>query len=758
MVKNTIISLLLILSLLSLPLSSYADNLIEVGIYQNKPLVFIDSDGNIKGIYIDILEYIGSKEEWHIKYVPGSFSQALERLDKGEIDILVGIAYSKERAEKYDFTRETLLSNWAQIYTKKDSKIQSIPDLKDKKIAVLKGDIYYDRFKQLLKKFNIDGNFIELNDYMTVFEYVDERKADAGIISRLYGLQNEKRYNVERSPIVCCPIELRFALPKDKKQTPQLIKTIDRYLIALKHDNNSIYYHSLNRWLGGISISAFPAWLKLVLIGSGGLLLLFLAGIILLRVQVQNKTKRLKEELTQRKQIESELLESRERYRTLFEDSPISLWEEDFSEFKRYIDKLRGSGIKDFKTYFDENPEEIEKCASMVKIMDVNKATLKLYKADSKEYFLRSLDKLLKKESYIKFKEELIAISEGKKVFETETITTTLKGEKRHVNLRWSVAPGYEESLSRVLISVIDITEQKQAEQQLIQTKQEWEETFNAITDMITIHDKDYNILRANRAAQKILRLPSLERALKVKCFKYYHGTDGPPEGCPSCKCLTTGQPCEFELFEPHLNMFLEIRAMPRFDSNNQVIGLIHIVRDITERKNIEEAIKKAKIEWEMTFDNATELIALVDRDLRIIRCNRSFVEFTQKPMDELIGKRCTDLITSHPEKIEFGNIEGRTEIMTDNGRWLYLSFHPVVNEKGEFLHSILIGTDITMLKKTQQRLMSSEKELTQRIRELERFYEMAVGRELRMRELKKEIKKLSEELARYKGDGGSGR
>jgi PAS domain S-box-containing protein len=128
------------------------------------------------------------------------------------------------------------------------------------------------------------------------------------------------------------------------------------------------------------------------------------------------------------------------------------------------------------------------------------------------------------------------------------------------------------------------------AHNRLKTSKQDWENTFNTITDMITIHDKDFNIVLANKAASKILGLPALSVS-KEKCFKYYHGKEQPPQGCPSCECLKTGRPELFEIYEPHLKMFLEIRAIPRFDKNNRLTGLIHVARDITERKKAEKEI-----------------------------------------------------------------------------------------------------------------------------------------------------------------------
>jgi PAS domain S-box-containing protein len=139
-----------------------------------------------------------------------------------------------------------------------------------------------------------------------------------------------------------------------------------------------------------------------------------------------------------------------------------------------------------------------------------------------------------------------------------------------------------------------EITERKQMENMLLQSKQEWEDTFDTITDMISIHDRDFNIIRANKAAQKILGLPLLDHT-HAKCYEYYHGKNAPPQNCLSCECFKTGEPTAFEVFEPHLDRLFEVRAMPRFDADGQLTAVIHVLRDITERKRIEETLQRAE-------------------------------------------------------------------------------------------------------------------------------------------------------------------
>ncbi|MGB2957070.1 MAG: diguanylate cyclase, partial [Anaerolineales bacterium] len=168
-----------------------------------------------------------------------------------------------------------------------------------------------------------------------------------------------------------------------------------------------------------------------------------------------------------RKQASEELRLSNERYYGLFEESPISLWEEDFSAVKEILDSLVEDGVTDIESYLKSHPELVKECAEKVKILDVNKATMELFRAATKEELLKNLAFIFKDDSFQVFQSELVNIANGETNFSWEGVNQTLDGQELDIRLNWSVVPGYEQDLSKVIISLIDITESKKAEMKL---------------------------------------------------------------------------------------------------------------------------------------------------------------------------------------------------------------------------------------------------------------------------------------------------
>ncbi len=198
-------------------------------------------------------------------------------------------------------------------------------------------------------------------------------------------------------------------------------------------------------------------------------------------------------DITKRKETQERLEQSEARYRKFFEESPVSLWEEDFSEVRSHINKRRDTGIDDFRSYFDEHPEEIRKCASLVKIIDINQAALNLYKARTKEELFGNLENIFIEESYETFKEELISLTEGKTEFMGISPGKNLKGEEISFELYYSIGEGHEKTWSRILISIIDVTERKRTEKALEKSKDR-----ERVLHTLLRHDLGNNLTKIN--------------------------------------------------------------------------------------------------------------------------------------------------------------------------------------------------------------------------------------------------------------------
>ena len=209
-------------------------------------------------------------------------------------------------------------------------------------------------------------------------------------------------------------------------------------------------------------------------------------------------------DIAERKKAEDRLSRSEQRYRGLFEDSPISLWEEDFSTVKQHIEKLRQQGVTDFHQFFESHPEVMIECVNEIKVLDVNKATLALMRAENKGQLIGNLNRIIRNRLEVGFMDELVSIAEGRTEFEWEGSNYTLDGEMLSVSVRWSAAPGYEDSLGKVLLSLIDITARNQAEENLRISEDKFSKLFHSSPDAILLSELNSGrIIEVNTSFEK---------------------------------------------------------------------------------------------------------------------------------------------------------------------------------------------------------------------------------------------------------------
>jgi PAS domain S-box-containing protein len=171
-------------------------------------------------------------------------------------------------------------------------------------------------------------------------------------------------------------------------------------------------------------------------------------------------------DITQHKRADAELRAKERKYRNIFQTVGVSIWEEDFSEVKAAIDALEAQGVRDLRSYLAEHPEFTRQAIALVKILDVNDATLDLFGARTKDELLVSLQQLFVPETEAVFVGELIALAEGRTSFAAETVMQSLKGERLDV-LFTITFPAEPATLDSVLVSIVDITERKRSQEAL---------------------------------------------------------------------------------------------------------------------------------------------------------------------------------------------------------------------------------------------------------------------------------------------------
>ncbi len=286
-------ALLLTAMLLPTLVTAAEQRIVRVGAADNPPIAFRGSDGKAQGIAVDVLNDVAQKENWRLEFVHGPWQDVLKQLERGEIDLLTGIAYTPARAKQFQFTNQTLLSNWGVVYAAPGSKIRSLLDLENRRVAFAAAATHSDALQQMLKEFGVHVVPVTGKDYQEVFALVASGAADAGVVSRVFSVMNAASYQLESTGIVFNPIEVRYAAPKNAD--PMVISTLDKHLEALLNRGDSAYFESLDRWLGAAKTRSLPVWVKWVLIGAAGTLALAVFFVLLLRRQVNARTAALRD-------------------------------------------------------------------------------------------------------------------------------------------------------------------------------------------------------------------------------------------------------------------------------------------------------------------------------------------------------------------------------------------------------------------------------------------------------------------------------
>lgn len=193
------------------------------------------------------------------------------------------------------------------------------------------------------------------------------------------------------------------------------------------------------------------------------------------------------EDITSIKEADLLVKENEKRFKSLFYDSPISLWEEDFSLLKKYLEGLNLMGEKQEKVliYLQIHPEVVKICIKLTKIIDANKKCLELYQVETVRELSNYLNNTLGKNEIADFTKIILAITQGENQLDIDSTIKNSKGEYRETNIKWNVVRGFENSIERVIVSTLDITELKVHEKSIMSSQHRVQTLIDTIDGIV---------------------------------------------------------------------------------------------------------------------------------------------------------------------------------------------------------------------------------------------------------------------------------
>ncbi len=293
MKKIQIVFIIFYLTFFSISLNPGEDKII-LGIHHNPPFTFEEENG-IKGFIVDILKDFCQKNEIKIEYRKANFSELLNLLKKGKIDVLAPLVYTRERAESILFVVEPIRTDSANIIIPVGSNLKSLNALASKVVGGVKEDFAFNQLKKDLERDNITCRFKEYGVFSGIVDDVVEGKIDAGVISTSSYLQIQqdggKKVRLKLLPEILYPMPIYIGVNRSRTF---LFQRLNSYLKAEKTNPDSALKKSQDFWLKDLitpkKFVFFSRYVILAMVLVGGVIFLVIFFNLLLRNKVKKAT------------------------------------------------------------------------------------------------------------------------------------------------------------------------------------------------------------------------------------------------------------------------------------------------------------------------------------------------------------------------------------------------------------------------------------------------------------------------------------
>lgn len=234
--------------ILGVSLNAHADKLVRVGFFDKKPIIFTDEKGTVQGLAVDFLADVARNERWTIKFIRGRLHQNLDRIKTNEIDLMVPVGFTPERATYMDFADTPFFDTWGCLYTLRNGPALSLENIDGKRIGCVKSSLFNPVFSQMIKDLGIHCKFVEVPDYSQLISGLIEKKYEGAVGERLATLYvDENQSRQINSTLVFNPFSIFVSAGKGDPR--ELLPPISRYLSTGKSNPSSQFSRHKDKWL-----------------------------------------------------------------------------------------------------------------------------------------------------------------------------------------------------------------------------------------------------------------------------------------------------------------------------------------------------------------------------------------------------------------------------------------------------------------------------------------------------------------------------
>lgn len=188
----------------------------------------------------------------------------------------------------------------------------------------------------------------------------------------------------------------------------------------------------------------------------------------------------------------------------LFDQSPVSLWVEDFSLVNAQIECLKAEGITDITAYFKTYPDRFAECVQLLQVRDVNNATLRLYKAKDLEDIVSNLHRIFKEDATACLLGSMVAMAEGRKQFDGQGVNYDLQGNKLHFRITWNISGNSMKDYQSVIVAMQDMTGLDNVRRELEESETLFRCIFEQASEGMLLLDATGKILLVNKAMAEL--------------------------------------------------------------------------------------------------------------------------------------------------------------------------------------------------------------------------------------------------------------